>query len=76
MAKETGKGLIETTLIDKLNGIDAGAQVNKIETIKLGGTALEITNKAVDIAEISTDLLKQGTMTLVINGGNAATLVG
>lgn len=76
VAKETGKGLIETTLIDKLNGIDAGAQVNKIETIKLGGTALEITDKAVDITEISTDLLKQGTMTLVLNGGNAATLVG
>lgn len=76
VAKEAGKGLIETTLIDKLNGIDAGAQVNKIETIKLGGTALEITDKAVDIAEISTDLLKQGTMTLVLNGGNAATLAG
>lgn len=74
VAKETGKGLIETTLIDKLNGIDAGAQVNKIETIKLGGTALEITDKAVDIAEISTDLLKQGTNTLVLMGGNAATL--
>lgn len=74
VAKETGKGLIETTLIDKLNGIDAGAQVNKIETIKLGGTALEITDKAVDIAEISTDLLKQGTNTLVLMGGNANTL--
>ena len=74
VAKATGKDLIETTLIDKLNGIDAGAQVNKIETIKLGGTALEITDKAVDIAEISTDLLKQGTNTLVLMGGNAATL--
>ena len=76
VAKETGKGLIETTLIDKLNGIDAGAQVNKIETIKVGGTALEITDKAVNITKISTDLLEQGTMTLVLNGGNAATLVG
>ena len=74
VAKETGKGLIETTLIDKLNGIDAGAQVNKIETIKVGGTALKITEKAVDITEISTDLLKQGTNTLVLKGGNAATL--
>lgn len=74
VAKETGKGLIETTLIDKLNGIDAGAQVNKIETIKVGGTALNITEKAVDITEISTDLLKQGTNTLVLKGGNAATL--
>lgn len=58
----------------KLAGIATGAQVNVIETVKVGGTALEITEKAVDITEISTDLLKQGTMTLVLKGGNAATL--
>lgn len=60
----------------KLAGIAAGAQVNKIETVKVGGTALAITEKAVDITEISTDLLKQGTDTLVLKGGNAATLAG
>ena len=60
----------------KLAGIAAGAQVNKIETVKVGGTALEIaSNKSVNITEISTDLLKQGTDTLVLMGGNAATLV-
>ena len=59
----------------KLAGIAAGAQVNKIETVKVGGTALAITEKAVDITEISTDLLKQGTDTLVLKG-NAATLAG
>lgn len=75
VAKETGKGLIETTLIDKLNGIDAGAQVNKIEAVKVGGTALTIAaDKSVNITEISTDLLKQGNNTLVLMGGNAATL--
>lgn len=75
VAKETGKGLIETTLIDKLNGIDAGAQVNKIEAVKVGGTALTIAaDKSVNITEISTDLLKQGTQTLVLMGGNADTL--
>lgn len=58
----------------KLAGIATGAQVNVIEAVKVGGTALEITEKAVDITEISTDLLKQGTMTLVLKGGNAATL--
>lgn len=58
----------------KLAGIAAGAQANKIETVKVGGTALAITEKAVDITEISTDLLKQGTDTLVLKGGNAATL--
>ena len=76
MAKATGKDLIETTLIDKLKAVESGAQVNKIETIKIGGTALTITDKAVDITEISTDLLKQGTQTLVLKGGNASTLVG
>lgn len=60
----------------KLAGIDTGAQVNKIEAVKVGGTPLDITDKAVNIEAISTDLLTQGTMTLVLNGGNAATLAG
>jgi len=34
---------------DKLTGIEAGAQVNKIETIKVNGTAQTITEKSVDI---------------------------
>lgn len=60
----------------KLAGIATGAQVNKIEIVKVGGTALEIAaaDKSVDITEISTDLLKQGTNTLVLMGGNATTL--
>ena len=58
----------------KLAGIDTAALSNKIEVVKVGGTALEIADKAVDITSISTDLLTQGTMTLVLNGGNAATL--
>ena len=59
----------------KLAGIAAGAQVNKIETVKVGGTALEIaSDKSVNITKISTDLLKQGNDTLVLMGGNAATL--
>lgn len=75
VAKETGKGLIETTLIDKLNGIDAGAQVNKIEIVKVGGTALEIADdKSIDIATISTDLLTPGTNTLTFNCGGADVL--
>ena len=58
----------------KLAGVATGAQVNVIESVKVGGVALDIAEKAVDITEISTDLLKQGTMTLVLKGGNAATL--
>lgn len=38
-----------TTEKNKLSGIAAGAQVNKIETVKVNGTALTITSKAVDI---------------------------
>lgn len=55
----------------KLEGIEAGAQVNKIESVKVGGTALEITEKAVNISQISTDLLVNGTETLILNCGNA-----
>ena len=74
VAKETGKRLMTDAEGTKLAGIDTAALSNKIEVVKVGGTALDITDKAVDIATISTDLLTQGTMTLVLNGGNAATL--
>ena len=55
----------------KLEGIETGAQINKIESIKVGGTALKITEKAVNISQISTDLLINGTETLILNCGNA-----
>lgn len=74
VAKETGKRLMTDAEGTKLAGVATGAQVNVIEAVKVGGTALDITDKAVDITAISTDLLTQGTMTLVLNGGNAATL--
>ena len=44
-----------TTAETKLSGIAAGAQVNKIETIKVNGTAQTITDKSVDI-EVPTKL--------------------
>lgn len=74
VAKETGKRLMTDAEGTKLAGVATGAQVNVIESVKVGGVALDIADKAVDITEISTDLLKQGTMTLVLKGGNAATL--
>lgn len=74
VAKETGKRLMTDAEGTKLAGIDTAVLSNKIEVVKVGGTALDITDKAVDITSISTDLLTQGTMTLVLNGGNAATL--
>ena len=74
VAKETGKRLMTDAEGTKLAGVATGAQVNVIESVKVGGVALDVADKAVDITEISTDLLKQGTMTLVLKGGNAATL--
>lgn len=52
--KVDGKGLstndFTTELLNKLNGIAAGAQVNVIETVKVNGVAQTVTNKAVDIS--------------------------
>lgn len=52
--KVTGKGLstndYTTTEKNKLSGVAAGAQVNVIESVKVNGTALTPTNKAVDVS--------------------------
>lgn len=52
--KVEGKGLstndFTNALKDKLQGVEAGAQVNKIEVVKRNGAALPIVDKAVDIA--------------------------
>lgn len=51
--KVAGKGLSTNDYTNeeqtKLAGIEAGAQVNKIESIKVNGTATTITDKAVDL---------------------------
>lgn len=58
--KETNKGLstndYTTAEKTKLSGVDTGAQVNKIETVKVEGTALTITNKSVNITAESLGL--------------------
>lgn len=50
---ETGKGLstndYTTAEKNKLSGIATNAEVNKIDSVKVNGTALTITDKAVDI---------------------------
>lgn len=74
VAKEDGKQLMTVAESTKLAGIAANAQVNVIEAVKVGGTPLEIVDKAVNIAAISTDLLTQGADTLILNGGTAASL--
>lgn len=40
---------IDASDVTKLDGIEAGAQVNIIETVKVNTTALTVTNKTVDI---------------------------
>ena len=50
-------GLFDTTSANKLNGIESGAQVNDLEVVKIAGTALPITDKAVDIPKATTEAL-------------------
>lgn len=45
----TSKKFITPSQISKLSGIAANAQVNVIETVKVNGSALAVTSKAVDI---------------------------
>lgn len=47
--KVDGKSLIDDTLITKLEGIEAGAQANKIESVTVGSTLLDIVDKQVTI---------------------------
>lgn len=50
-------GLISKEDQKKLNGIEPGAQVNVIETVKVAGTALTVdANKAVDIPDAATNV--------------------
>lgn len=59
--KVEGKGLSSNdftdSLLEKLNGITAGAQVNTIDEIKVNGTALEVNKKAVNIPGANVDTL-------------------
>lgn len=58
---EAGKGLstndFTTPLLKKLNGIEAGAEVNVIESISLNSVPLEISGKAVNIPIATTGAL-------------------
>lgn len=42
-------GLLSTADATKLEGVEAGAQVNQLESVKVGGTALSTVEKAVNI---------------------------
>lgn len=47
--KVTGKSLVSDELITKLESVEDGAQANKIESVKVGGTLLDIVNKTVTV---------------------------
>ena len=59
--KVEGKGLsandFTDELLSKLTGIEAGAQVNDLEVVKIAGIALPISDKAVDIPVATTEAL-------------------
>lgn len=49
LATAAADGFLSKEDFTKLQGIDTGAQANKIESVKVDGTALAITDKAVNI---------------------------
>lgn len=60
----------------KVNGV---AQTITAKAVDLAipvadGTSIKVADNKLSVAEVSTDLLKQGVNTLVLNGGNASTL--
>lgn len=69
---EEGKGLsandFTNTLLEKLNGIEAGAEVNVIESISLNSVPLEISGKAVNIPIATVDALGVVQSTAAENG--------
>lgn len=49
-ATSSAHGLMTAAMVTKLAGIDTGAEVNVIETVKVNGTALTPSSKAVNIS--------------------------
>lgn len=75
VAKEhehSNKAVLDGITSEKVAAWDA-AQPNVIESIS--GVATEVTDKDVKITGVSTDILTQGTETLVFNCGTATTVI-
>ena len=72
-----GKGLstndFTNELLQKLNGIEDGAQVNVIETVNINGQALEVSGKAVNIPIATASQLG---VVLSSTGKNKVTIAG
>lgn len=77
VAKEEGKGLSEanytSTEKTKLGGIATGAQVNIIEAVKVNGSALTVSDKAVNV-DLSAYALKSDITTAVNWKGTKASV--
>ena len=69
----TGARLISTDEISKLNGIASGAQVNKIESVKVNGTALTIADdKSVNVEIPETNVKTLDTTSTAALATNAS----
>ena len=66
-----GKGLstndFTDALLDKLNGMEAGGQVNVIETVKVNNTALSVADKTVSIPNASTSVYGATKLSSAVN---------
>lgn len=67
--KVEGKSLVDDDEIVKLGTVAEGAQVNVIETVKVDGVALDITDKAVDVILPVTGVA-EGDAILSLDGKN------
>lgn len=67
--KVEGKSLVDDDEIVKLGAIAEGAQVNVIETVKVDGVALDVTDKAVDVVLPVTGVA-EGDAILSLDGKN------
>lgn len=65
----SASGLMSSADKHKLDGIESGSEANVIETVKVNGTALAVSNKAVDVL-IATG--GAGTGTISVNGSDVA----
>ena len=65
--RDTVTGLFDTTSANKLNGIEAGAEVNLIDVIQANGVALAITDKTVNIT--ASDIVKASDEVTVATDG-------
>lgn len=80
--KVTGKGLstndYTTAEKTKLSGIAANAQVNVIEQVKVNGTALEVTDKAVNVVVPAATVtgVKSGDKVLALANKELSTTLG